>query len=626
MDIEPRAQILDIWRSIVDYAWNGSKWRFSGRMERNSLSDAEQIFCILYPATQIPVLRLDSLDAIAPDVLESLGKLGRDIDVVRAILDIIESYLTSYLDESGRPTFSAGSHVVSDAPSDDAEVDAVGDGPAGAIDGPSDLEVVDAFSMSVSLSLAVIGFVQELRGGVRSPRTLAQITELRRLASERLTAAMAGLLRSFSVHVFEAESEPGRHLMRTLNQSERAERSVIDEFSRSVRDIRTRLREEVTIGNAPGREGLENSNRLFECGWSWGIVRGAEAVDYLGDQVPQRQGVADDRPSLYFTGVALDGIQDLLSPRTRILGLLDDDQQRLANSLQLRWELALQFWNEVATFGQGTWPVEDIPWRTTDGEENDYFTLFVSSMVVQGVEHTVARQRDSSASLVRVGRVLEELASRGRLIRRPVDGDSALALHEPGVELSLSGTELGGPAQSWKVSCFSSLLLKRTLATASLIADTMDRDRLSGVGDQIWHHLHRRQFADGLWDQPANVLPLENLSYDEPSWYHTERVVECLVVASDVIKESPRTSDRLSELAAEYLAEAEHLHDREKLNGTPNTGASMRETFEAIAAKLHRASDLQNIQPATAVTLAQDVLRELDVIATARMASREADR
>jgi hypothetical protein len=99
--------------------------------------------------------------------------------------------------------------------------------------------------------------------------------------------------------------------------------------------------------------GLENRGRLFECGWSWGVVDGAPEVPHASDIGAQPTGVAEARPYLYFTGVALDGIQDLFNERTRILGLLDEEQRRLAQSLQLGWDLTLQFWAKIATFGPG---------------------------------------------------------------------------------------------------------------------------------------------------------------------------------------------------------------------------------------------------------------------------------
>ena len=110
----------------------------------------------------------------------------------------------------------------------------------------------------------------------------------------------------------------------------------------------------------------------------------------------QPTGVAEARPYLYFTVVALDGIQDLFSERTRLLGLLDEEQQRLARALQLRSDLTRQFWSKIATFGRGgRWPLEDLPWRTTDGRESDYYSVLLTSIVIEGAgsDRNVERRR-----------------------------------------------------------------------------------------------------------------------------------------------------------------------------------------------------------------------------------------
>ncbi|WP_280390022.1 hypothetical protein, partial [Nocardia wallacei] len=36
--------------------------------------------------------------------------------------------------------------------------------------------------------------------------------------------------------------------------------------------------------------------RLFECGWSWGIVRGAEAVTFVPGRIGTVTGYAEPRP------------------------------------------------------------------------------------------------------------------------------------------------------------------------------------------------------------------------------------------------------------------------------------------------------------------------------------------
>ena len=60
--------------------------------------------------------------------------------------------------------------------------------------------------MSVTLSLATIGFVRVFRTAVRREEILQEIAALESMASARLSAAMVGLLRSFTVNVFDVDS------------------------------------------------------------------------------------------------------------------------------------------------------------------------------------------------------------------------------------------------------------------------------------------------------------------------------------------------------------------------------------------------------------------------------------
>ena len=199
----------------------------------------------------------------------------------------------------------------------------------------------------------------------------------------------------------------------------------------------------------------------------------------------QPTGVAEARPYLYFTVVALDGIQDLFSERTRLLGLLDEEQQRLARALQLRWDLTRQFWAKIATFGGGDrWPIEDLPWTTTDGGESDYYSLLLTSIVIEDA----GSERLESVDADRIGRLLEELADRGRITRRPTADDPAVALHVPGVRLRLIGSEkvAEGPGSSGRSPASASLLLKRLLRVAELLDDNAARVRILDLADQIW--------------------------------------------------------------------------------------------------------------------------------------------
>src|SRR5262249_1310539 len=161
-----------------------------------------------------------------------------------------------------------------------------------------------------------------------------------------------------TINVFPVDSAPGRNLLRTINQEQLPERIVVERFSHQLREARAGLRDYVTVGT--GQNVDLDPSRLFECGWSGGVIEAPPQIPFV-DGTLQREGHALDAPYLYFTVVALDGIADLFSSRTRLLGLLDEEQQRLARALQIRWELTQNYWAAVASFGNGQWPLEDIP-------------------------------------------------------------------------------------------------------------------------------------------------------------------------------------------------------------------------------------------------------------------------
>ena len=452
---------------------------------------------------------------------------------------------------------------------------------------------------------------------------LERVQELEALCRQRLSAAMVGLLRSFTVNTFDPDDPSGRTMRAMVNQTGLATEIVVGDLLAELADIRVSIQTEVEVGVGQIAEELENRGRLFECGWSWGVVDGAPEVplNTQTDIGKQQTGVAEARPYLYFTVAALDGIQDLFSERTRLLGLLDVDQQRLARALQLRWDVTQQFWSKIATFGAGRWPIEDLPWITSDGLESDYYSVLLTSMVIEDA----GAGKLPSAEADRIGRLLEELSNRGRITRRPTVNDSAVALHVPGVRLRLIGSEkvAEGPRLQWTVPSFSSLVLKRLLRVAELLDDNAARVRTLDLADQIWKHIERRRITApagrGLWDEPTQVFTgLPSTTGGMPSWHQTERVMEALVAAANVTGSSPAAAGRLLDTARQLLAEAEHLFDQERLRGTNDTGEQMRESFQVVGAKLRRARELLRERPGTASVLAGDVLRELDMIDAAR--------
>jgi hypothetical protein len=460
---------------------------------------------------------------------------------------------------------------------------------------------------------------------VRRVDLLREIDTLEEMSSTRLSAAMIGLLRSFTVNVFDAGSAEGHALCRMVNQDRLPERKVVEILRQALRDVHARLRE-VGIGSGADQAAeLDNPNRLFECGWSWGIAQDAPTVETSENVGIQRPGLAIGAPYLYFTVAALGGIESLFSERTRILGLLNEEQQRLARALQLRWDATQSYWSVVARFGRDRWPLEDLPWHTTDDAESDYFSILVTSMVIRDL----AAGRSDDVDLGRIGQVLEELANRGRINRRPLLSDPAIDLHAPGVPFSLHGSELLGDGRMvWSADDFSALVLQATLRITGMVRDIELRQRLITLADSVWDHVAQRRLHDGpgrdLWDQPSGAFPQVEGRYELPSWSYTERLVDCLTIAANVASHAPLRSERLVGVATDLLNEANHLFDQELLNGSLEVGPSMRHTLRSAQFKLRRAREILLDKPGTAAALASEVLRELDQLAAARRGAVEA--
>lgn len=609
MKIQPRQQLLDIWRAVASSSYQDGNWVWGGRDGSNSISDAEQLLCIMYPATVLPSFRLDRPDETADDVLDALGVFGDEADIPRLLVKVVTEYMERYAGDSGAPIFSAGSYFGS------REIDGSEVTPSPA---QRDLDVVDSFAMSITLTLATIGFCRRFRNVIRREDLRQEVDRLEALASTRLSAAMVGLLRSFSVVVFDANSAAGRVLCRMTNQSGLSERKAVDNLQRALVEIKARLND-LTIGSGQVTD-LDNPNRLFQCGWSWGIVKDAPRVDTTEEIGSQLDGVAQEAPYLYFTVVALDGLVDLFSERTRTEGLLNQEQLSLMQTLQIRWDLTHLYWSTIAMLGTDRWPLEDLPWRTLlDEDESDYYSLLVSSVVV----HNLVQGRGSDADLGRVGRVLRELASRSRITRRALHDDPAVHLHAPGFWIPLRGSEKAGEYPiGWLVSSFAPLLLKRAIRIAELLHDTDLRGRYLTLADEVWDHLLIRRLQDGpgrdLWDQPSDVFGEVSIRYELHSWYYTVRVVECLVAAANMVSRAPLRSTHLADFASELLSEADHLFDRELLNSSGEAGPSMRSTLQAVRANLRRAREILYDRPGSAMVLASEVLRELDQLAAAR--------
>lgn len=612
MRVQPRQQLLDIWESVARSCWENGRWRWGGSYGPNSISDAEQLLCLMLPATRLDSFGLDRPDHTSNRMVQSLRRLGTASDIPRVLVDVLTEYFMKYRDDSGAPTFSGETYFETDPEAGEPTKEQL------------QLFIVDSFAMSVTLSLATLGFVRVFRQSVSREDMRRRIVELEQLASARLSAAMIGLLRSFSVKVFTVDSMEGRNLCQLANQSKLPTRTVVSQLQLSLRETIASLRE-VLIGSGQTSDDLDSPDRLFECGWSWSIVRKAPQIDTTEKVGDQPEGVADDRPYLYFTVIALDAIEDLFSERTRLLGLLNEEQQRLSRALQLRWEVTRTYWATVATFGDGRrWPLEAIPWRTSDQTESDYFTLQVTSLVVKGLE----RIRGSDTELARVGRVLATLAERARVTSRPLRDDPNVHLHFPGVQLRLTGSEAIGPEGVenprliWSVPEFATLLLQRSAGIASLMSDADERSVLLEFGDEVWNHIEGRRLDDGagagLWDQASRYFEELNIYQTQPSWYYTERVVASLVAVARVLNQPPLRNERLINQALDLLREAEQIYDRELLSGGTEAGPQLRETLRLVELTLRRAREILPERPGTSIALINDMLRMLDRLAAAR--------
>ncbi|WP_067898470.1 SCO2524 family protein [Nocardia vaccinii] len=614
MRIRPRQQLLDLWRSVLDYCYREKKWVWGGRDGSNSISDAEQLLCLLYPATSLDTFRLDRPDDIAPDVANALAPFGSDTRIGSVLVNLIEEYLARYSGEDDEPIFAMGSYLRTSEDYTPTENE-------------QSVEIVDSYSMSLSLCIAAMrflkGYEQSMSGLLRDEAKAQfenRMSTVQRQVGTRLTAAMAGLVRSFVIHTTEPESPAGQAILRMVNQSGVPNAEIVRSLSAKLEQLRVRAANEVRLDQPEVLE-IANDRRLFECGWGWGVVRNAGTLaDVGGGHVAIASGHAEPRPYLYFTMVALDGILDLSSQRIRELDLLDATQRKLADELQLRLELAQSYWSTVARFVNERWPLEDIPWRTSDGEESDYYSLVVTAILIQDLV-----RRDSTDDLERTVGVLDQLARRGRITSRPTLDDQAARLHFPGVRLRLAGSEDidGGPQLSWYVPDFATLLLKRTIQAVSVAVEVSVRDQLMALAETTMDHIDQRAMqggpAAGLWDDSGPVLGLPPpLPTDEPSWFLTERVMEFLVGAYDTFRRPPPAPQPMVNRAQELLREADDLLNRERLEVSEDDQSAKRAELDRIEQSLDRARQLWRQRPGTAFSLAVGALEQLDELANAR--------
>lgn len=609
-NVQPRRQLLDIWRSAAEYTMRERQWRWGGQQEPNSITDAEQLLCFLQPATALSALRVELPDDTAEDVLQSLRPFGDSVQIPRALTVALEQYLEKYTGPDGSPLFGGGSYCVPVDPNERLS------------DEQRDTHILVSYATSVALCLSALGFLDVY---ANAPTTKGQwrsrVTDIRERISTRLTAALVGMLRGFTINTLEPDSPEGRSLIAHLNQENVSQRRIVEHFNDRMQAVRSRL-SEARMGVARAEE-LDNPNLLFEVGWTWGIAADAPKIvlDVPGTEIGvQPDGIALSAPYLYHTLVALDSIDQLNGDRTRVLGLLNPQQERLANNLDTRRNLVQLYYSRLARFdpvGGGRWPVEDLPWVTADRVESDYFSLLICAVLIRDLRD----RRGTEDSVRRIEPLLAELANRARITRRHLHDDPAVALHLPGLLNVLDGAELLGPHMGLRITDFSPLLLKRCTQLASLTNGADVRDRMLSLSTDIWNHLTRRQISDpdakGMWDNAARLYKQLGAERTQPSWAFTSSVVDALVTSADTLVRRQTRAPILSSTAVAMVSEAEYLLNQQ-LMSTPSLNSGLQSSLMEIRDSLTRARELIQEQPSTAIALCIAAVTQLDKNSLAR--------
>ena len=552
----------------------------------------------------LPAFSLSVPDRTDRSVVDELKGLGSASEIPVLLVKVLHEFFDRYTrDET--PIFPGGGYLHAKGPDVPLSPE------------QQNLDVVESYATSLTLMLSTLDFANGFGQVVTRKQLREDVQRLQDRASKRLTASMVGLLRSFTINTFDADSQAGRALLRTINQERATQRHVVETWRTDMEEV-IRALADINVGAGQNKD-LSGATTLFECGWSWGVIDGVEPIEFA-DAGKQPDGVAADEPYLYFTAVALDSIADLFTTQSLRTDLLDVEQIRLARALQNRYRTTQLYWGTLADFGGGRrWPLEDVPWRATDEIESDYLSILVVGVAMRDL----IEKKGQDPDLARLGRVLTDLTNRARVTRRPTKGDVfALQLHEPGFELDLVATgEIEGPPLGWPVQDYGAVLLKRAIRVASLFQENTLQTEMLDLSDDLWLHLQRRRIpkgeARGLWDCPAGAFPTLP-DFDRPSWQMTVRVVECLVIAAQLIGGELLGSERLKQQGRDMMVEAERLLDRELLSGAAQAGPAVRRSIDFVTANLARADEISNIRPASAVALISESLLELEKLLAAR--------
>jgi hypothetical protein len=585
--IDPTSELLGVWERWVLYSVDeaqtydpgdeGRRWGDAETVERNAVADAEMLECVLLPGTAVSGLRLDRVLTPSRRVSEGVGDARKALtppgaqsgETARAfglLLSRIADYLRFHVDDEGRPTFRANGYVE----------------PIDGKKGGFTCDFVDGYSLALSVCIQTLTILRaledtdtqaEIKQALRGERLPpVDIDEIATLAKQRLTAAMQGLRDSF-VAVPSTE-EQWSYVVRQPRGLEGD--GTLFPHGEEMDRVRTQIERylNIDLGN----------DRPWECGFTWGRTRNV---------IPGHGWQAAEAPYLYSTVIALDGIRDVTSQAVISSDILTPEQAALAAELSFCATVTTKHWRGLAQAKQplsGIWRLEDVPWRTPDYDEDEYYTLLVARILVGDGSSGALEDPELLDRLVRVS---EELAQRGRITRHPRaedDGtslagagnsaDPALRLHAPGKLLRLDpepGSE--GVPVSLRIYDYAPQLLKLVAKLAQGTPGEGAQERLRTIIEATWRHLSARRTRSAqsaplrgrAWASwpPEELWNLRGLHLDAGfsgdsapwagvnSWYMTERVVEALVALVQLRQARPGAARQSSELLDELMADLE---------------------------------------------------------------------
>ena len=418
------------------------------------------------------------------------------------------------------------------------------------------LPVVDSYSVGLSVALRILRLLvileQDDRNRSKSPSAL--INDLRPLAQSQLSHSIHGLRHCFAAAPIE-ESEWRKLYSPAYDWDTLESTSDIQAIRSQLSSYGYRLPEA----------------EPFECGWSWGLIGPPQPNSVASTYLREQLCYAVSEPYLYFTWTALAGIADLSDLELRPDELLEDNDLRAAIEVKELARLTNNYWSVLANQQSHQSKTDrritdsrlvDIPWKTTDEDESEYYTLYLMGILYsqtgQGIDHKLATD------------VLEQLAQRGRITTRPLlipsnDSEDIRAeatvetLHYPGKSLDLYALSIDShkdPLQiaKWRIYDYAPLLLKVSIEIRKRTTDHDTRQRVNAIIDEVLTHLANRQgeplengLAEviddipkdyGIWDDISQYLSSheEDTSRKKAgqpfraSWYFTQRVVEALVL------------------------------------------------------------------------------------------------